>query len=377
MNLPATQKLIAAARNKSNRPQDVDRAAQEFLQAAEKVSQREAEVEMGLLAQHFDLPAVERGAFLARMCGALVERGCDPLPMARPLRLRLLPLLEDCVRLAEACRQEMPETEKAKRSVADRDEFGDGDEEDGPDAVDPNEEFEQARQKIAPKLPQENAAWEALHTFWLPAIAVYSVSPEARWAAQPLRAPAQKIAEFHEGGHWIQLILSVLDNEPLLVIEPATRLGFLARSFGVVDNFQLNTLLMDAFPTANSNNMRRVSLTAAEIARGNGPQMNEDEIVAGAWNLYGWKALRRDLTLPDPNNYDSNEHWIWNEGGLGDIPLFADRRVVLLGPASYERNWRPMRMFDRLPAQLHVEKHLMPEEVTAWLERIAGLALRA
>ena len=340
------------------------------MQATEKISKRDAESEMALLAQHFDLPAVERGAFLAQMAGALVERGCEVLPMARAMRLRLLPLLEDCARLAEACRKEMPEPAAAKRSVADRDEFGDNGEE-GPEVTDGNEDFEKARQKIAPKLPKENAAWEALHTFWLPAIAVYSVSPEARWAAQSLRAPAQKIAEFHEGGHWIQLILSVLDHEPLLVIEPATRTGFLARSYGVVDNFQLHTLLMDAFPAANSNSMRRVSLTAAEIARGNGEQMSE-EVVTGAWNLYGWKALRRDLTLPDPKNYDSNEHWIWNEVGLADIPLFEDRRVVLLGPASYERSWRAMRMFDRLTAKLHIEKHLMPAEVTAWLERLSA-----
>lgn len=371
MNLPATQKLIAAARSRSNRPQDVDRAAQEFLSATERISQRDAETEMGLLAQHFDLPAVERGAFLAQMAGALVERGCDVLPMARPMRVRLLPLLEDCARLADACRKELPESDQAKRSVADRDEFGDGDDENGPDAADPNEAFEKVRQRVSKLYPKENAAWEALHTFWLPAIAVYSVSPEARWAAQSLRAPAQRIAEFHEGGHWIQLILSVLDHEPLLVIEPATRTGFLARSYGVVDNFQLNTLLMEAFPAANSNSMRRVSLTAAEIARGNGEQMSE-EVVTGAWNLYGWKALRRDLTLPDPKNYDSNEHWIWNEGIPADIPLLEDRRVVLLGPASYDRNWRAMRMFDRLPAKLHIEKHLMPAEVTAWLERISA-----
>lgn len=367
MNLPATQKLIAAARSKSNRPEDVDRAAQEFLQATDKISPRDAAVEMGLLAQHFDLPAVERGAFLARMCGALVERGCDPLPMARPMRQRLLPLLENCARLAEACRKEMP-APKPKKSRADRDEFGD-EEEGEPDVVDGSQDFEKAWQKIVPKFPKEHAAWEALHTFWLPAIAVYSVCPEARWAAEALRAPAQKIAEFHEGGHWIHLILSVLDHEPLLVIEPETRLGFLARSYGVVDNFQLHTLLMEAFPTGQSNR-RRVSLTAADIARGSGEQMSE-EIVAGAWNLFDWRGLQKDLRLPDAPSRGGSEHWIWNEGLPLDIPKFEDRRVVLLGPASYERSWRAMRMFDCLPAKLHIEQHLPPAEVTAWLERMA------
>lgn len=370
MNLPATQKLIATARNKSAREDDLQQAAHDFFTAVEKVSKREAEAQMALLAEHYDLPDPERGAYLALLCGALVERGCDPLPMARPLRLRLQTLLEDCARLAAACRQEMPESTAPPRSVADRDEFGDDDEE-GPDAVDENADFEKARQKVARQLPRENASWEALRTFWRPVIAVYSVSPEARWAAQSLRASAQQIAEFHEGGHWIQLILSVLDNEPLLVIEPDSRTGFLARSFGIVDNFQLNTLLMDAFPLPSPTSLRRVSLTAAEIARGNGEQMSE-EIVTGAWNLYGWKALRKDLRLPDKTSYDSNQHWIWNEGVPADIPLFEDRRVILLGPASYDRNWRAQRMFERLPARLQIEKHLTLEEATKWLERISA-----
>jgi len=367
MNLPTTQKLIATARNQSARQDDLQQAAQQFFAAVEKVSQREAEAQIALLAEHYELPDPERGAFLAIICGALVERGCDPLPMARSLRLRLETLLADCARLADACRQEMPERAKPRISRAERDEFGDEEEE--PSPVD-DDEFRQALDRVARKLPRELAAWNALNTFWRPAIAVFSVSPEARWAAQALRAPAQRIAEYHEGGHWIQLILSVLDNEPLLVIEPATRTGFLARSFGIVDNFQLNTLLMDAFPTSGPSGMRRVPLNIAEIARGNGPQ-ESDDVVTGVWNLYTWQALRPILQLPEKSDNEASQHWIWNEGVPGDIPLFEDRRVILLGPPSYERSWRAMRMFERLPARLHIERHLTPAEATAWLERIA------
>jgi hypothetical protein len=197
------------------------------------------------------------------------------------------------------------------------------------------------------------------------------VSPEARWAAKSLRAQAQRIAELHEGAHWIQLILSVLDDEPLLVIEPATRTGILARSSGIVDNFQLNTLLMDAFPASSPSSLRRVSLSAAEIARGTGPQMSE-EVVTGAWNLYTWQALRRDLRLPESGDNDATGHWIWNEGIPADIPLFEERRVILLGPPSYERSWRSQRMFESLPARLHIEQRLTPAEATAWLERMAA-----
>jgi hypothetical protein len=369
MNLPATKKLIDTVRNKSAREDDIQQAAGDFFRAVGKVAKPEAEAQMALLAGHFDLPDPERGAFLARMCGALVEGGIDPLPMARPLRLRLQTLLEDCAKLADACRAQLPVTKTPNITREERDQFGGDDETDESDANDENRAFSDARAKLAAQLPRENAAWEALHTFWLPAIAVYSVCPEARYAAQSLRAPAQRIAEFHEGGHWIQLILSVLDYEPLLVIEPETRTGFLARSFGIVDNFQLNTLVMDTFPT--NGGMRRVPLAVAETARGRGPQTGE-QIVTAAWNLYAWQALRPNLQLPDAGSYDSNQHWIWNEGIPADIPLFENRRVILLGPKSYDRSWRSQRMFDKLAANLHIERQLSRDEATGWLQRMAA-----
>src|SRR5262249_12863990 len=169
------------------------------------------------------------------------------------------------------------------------------------------------------------------------AIAVFSVSPSARAEARGLRDLAAKIADHHEGGHWLRLLLSVLDKEPVLAIEPQTRRGMLARMSGVVDNFQLNVLLMDAFPRSGILARRRVPKRVADVARGLGPQQTS-ETVTGVWNLYTWRALEPGFGLPDPNNYGASNCWIWNEGSPEDIPVFAGRRVILLGPASYSRS---------------------------------------
>jgi hypothetical protein len=229
MIFSSTKNLIEVAKNPARKPTDVDEAGQKFLTAVANLTKAEKEAQMAALAEYFDLPDVHRGAFLALMCGALVEQGCDPQPMAAPLRAKLKKVLESCGRLLEACRAKMP------AEIPDNDD----DEDTGEESLSPRElAFLEARKQVGPKMPNENEAWEALKQFWRPAIVAYTTSDMARLAAQSLRPLALPIAEFHEGGHWLQLVLSVLDNEPIVVIEPETTTGVLARISGVVDNFQ-------------------------------------------------------------------------------------------------------------------------------------------
>jgi hypothetical protein len=349
MNTQATQHLIATVRDAASTDADMNAAAQSFFNAVGRASLREANDALSTLAGSFSLDDPKRAAFLALVCGALVERGCDPLAIAQPLRQRLQSLLEAAAALADACCARMPKSEDEDQ--------------------DPGEAFEQVRQQLASEMPRENAAWEALNRFWPPAIAVFSVSAPSRAAARGLRDLAAGIADHHEAGHWLRLMLSVLDDEPILVIEPQTALGILARISGVVENFQLNVLLMDGFPKSGFLARRRIPQRVADVARGIGPQQTDDT-VTGVWNLYTWKAIGPGLKLPDPNDYGASDHWIWNEGCPEDIPVFQDRRVILLGPASYPRSWRSQRMFDRLAAKLECERKLTRAEITDWLQRM-------
>jgi hypothetical protein len=166
-------------------------------------------------------------------------------------------------------------------------------------------------------------------------------------------------------------MLSVLETEPILVIEPETRLGIIARISGVVDNFQLNVLLMDGFPRPGFLGRRRVPRRVADVALGRGPQ-HSDDVVTGVWNLYTWAAIGPGLRLPDTSDFGSSACWIWNEGVPEDIPLFDDRRVILLGPPSYQRTWRSQRLFSKLPAKLEIERKLTKDEVSGWLLRMAA-----
>ena len=153
-----------------------------------------------------------------------------------------------------------------------------------------------ALNEAAGRRPAALEAWQRLHEIWPGAIALLSVDPEARAEASELAPVAEKIEEVHEAAGWLRAMLTVLNEEPYVAIEPGTRTGIVGRMSGIVENFQLNTLLMDEFPRDEP----RVSKAAVAVARGNGPQQI-DETVTGVWNLYTYAraAARRRAARGD------------------------------------------------------------------------------
>src|SRR5687767_14448133 len=195
-----TEVLIQVVCDPTSTQEQRGAAAGAFLQAASREPVARANEELRKLGAQLGFRDPSRAAFLALVCGAMVEHGADPGVIAEPLVARLRDLLQSAMTLVNQC-------------AVDSDD----------DDADPMESFEVERRRLAASLPKENADWEALNTFWRPAIAVFSKSAPARAAARPLRETCVHIASFHTGGHWLQLILTVLDAEPILVIEPASR----------------------------------------------------------------------------------------------------------------------------------------------------------
>ena len=79
------------------------------------------------------------------------------------------------------------------------------------------------------------------------------------------------------GAHYLSLLLRVLDNESLLVIEVASRRGFVGTVSGVADVFQLHVLLMDAFSAHDGK--KRLSPRCAAVARGDDEQTVEETVI--------------------------------------------------------------------------------------------------
>ena len=90
----ATNLLIETARNGTTTDADMKASVQSFFDAVSRSSQDEKNAALRTLSAHFCLEDAPRGAFLAIVCGSLVELGCDPLTIAKPLTERLASLLE-------------------------------------------------------------------------------------------------------------------------------------------------------------------------------------------------------------------------------------------------------------------------------------------
>ncbi|MHC4744979.1 MAG: hypothetical protein ACYS8Z_23940 [Planctomycetota bacterium] len=345
------ERLLRAIYDPDSTEEEINRANELFLEESEQSSIHEANKVLVALTEAFNCGDPTRTAFVASICEYLVDAGCDPSCFGQCLVKKLQNLFESCSQLFDACVQNIDQNVEG---------------------VGTNPElFDEVKMDKSQQMPEETLAWDTLHHLWPPAISFFERNAEYRDAAKSLLPIAKKLSPNHEGAHWIHLMVSVLTDEPILVIEPRTKLGFSGRINGIVDNFQLHTFLMDVFPKAHFWTTTRISSFMRSVIDGTGPQKTE-QTITGRWNLYTWRALKQDLSLPDEKTWDSADDWIWGEGTPADIELFEGYRVILLGPSSYERSWRLQRIFDGLPASVEVSQKLSKKEVGHWLQKIAA-----
>jgi hypothetical protein len=309
------------------------------------------------LSEGLELPDTTSAEIAARVLGAMIEAGHDARPARAPMLAclrRILPLSNE---LADVVRPQVGEPPTGMSEYA--------------AGKWVSRRANEALRRAAGTMPEASEAWERLQAIWPGAIAQLSVDPEGRAEAADLVPLAAELQDVHEAAGWLTAMLSVAHEAPFVAIEPATGLGISGRMSGIVDNFQLNVLLMEAVPWTGS---RRVSRTAAATARGEGPQQTK-ETVEGVWDLYSYAALGCDGSLPEPaeDDDDVDETLIWDEGMPAHIPLLDGHHVILLAPTAYERTWRAQRMFANLPASLEPEV-LDADAVAGWLERIGAAA---
>jgi hypothetical protein len=305
-------------------------------------------VAMRIVSEAVATARPSRATLAAILAGGMIEDGENPRAVIEPLVTLLRKVTADAKRMHDAC---------AANTAGDKD---------------PGEQFDANLKRFTPTMVPEAEAWDVLGRIYLPVVTVFSVAPEARVEARDLVRDLAPMARENEGAHWIVKVIGVLHNEPFVALEPATNLGIVGRMSGISENFQLNVLLMDVFPQKGgwfSRPKRRVSESAARIARGEGPQQSE-ETVTGFWNLYTYRALRPDGSLPDAGDFNERDKWIWNEGTPVGIPALDGHRVIVLGPASYQRGWGAQRDFAVLKAELAIDEQLSPVAVQEWLTRI-------
>ncbi len=341
------QTLLQTLNDLTSNPEKIQREGNQFYQAISNGDFQEAGIALRILAPHIatisdPMPA----SYLALLCGALLEQGHDPELLLEPLFARFAVVLADLKEFFDRCVAITPQILT----------------EDGVN----QELWQKTQEKLAPSFPMLAGASQGMDMLWRPVMTVCSMRSSARAMAQKFRPTLEALQDADEGCMWLSRLLATLDNEPIVVLEPSTGLGFSAKMSGVADNFQLHTLLMDIFP--NPTQTARATPESLEVAWGTGPQSGEESVV-GHWNMYDWRALSGSKTLGDSSSSNS-DLWIWGEGIPSDIPTLHGFRVVLLGEAAYQRSWNSMRTFGHLKPEFSDLHQLSPLEVEEWMEKL-------
>lgn len=345
-----TGKALRDAALAGGQPDALKSATQAWFDDVSSLDRTDDRISLSLAVVASAIPIVgpEAAAFLANACGALIEGGADPRPLADPLLERLTSTAARATTMS--------------RTVLAEEQLGEDD--------DPAVILADRLAALGEGAPPEAADWSLLDGLLAPAVALLAADPASRVKARALATLLEAIEDVHPSAHWILRAIRVLHDEPFVAIELSSRTGIDGNFSGISENFQLNALLMDAMPRGRFLSKPRISAKAAAVARGDGPQVT-DEVLTGSWNLYAWTVLAGGRGIPEPNATLSTEDWIWNEGIPADIPVFHGRRVILLGAPSYQRTWRAQRDFASLRAGI-VARRLSKEEVDELLTKIGS-----
>ncbi|WP_433291546.1 hypothetical protein ACQP2F_25735 [Actinoplanes sp. CA-030573] len=299
---------------------------------------------LGELAGLFDLVPAAMAGHLAIIAGALVENGAPPGPVVAPIARGLLEVLTAASGFAGTWRAMVGGKERPPNPGGAQDAY------DGSIA-------RLTRGRRLPRragLPHDRAVEYA--NGWFPleewATAATSVlTDRAARAAFPRRDEAlrlvRELSQVRGDLGRLEDVLAVLDDEQLLVVDRAEGRAWTVRIGGIAENFQLYTMLADAF----------------------GRDVDPAWLAASTTGPAG-KAGRIEARV---QLSDAHGRYIAVEGRPADIPVVEDRRVVVLDPPPYGRSWDLGRAHDRMVPWLEVaEAHDGVPVTVAPAERIPG-----
>ncbi len=333
-----TQHLLDILRNPASDERAIQSAADAWVQTLQNPDSIQSILDaQQQLATVLDWDDLARAQFALMMSGALVENGFSPEPLLEAFAPRLPVWLKDANALLDAVIHAE----------------GDG------------QNVDSVVEKVTAQMPDEARSWERLQAFYLPLMAALAASPDEREKLRGLRDLAAPLSERHEGAFFLDAMLGVLDKEPILVLEPARKRGFIGTFSGVADNAQLHALLMAHYPDA----ALKFPRAALPIFDGSGEQTSNINVESN-WNLYSYGALDRQGQIKD--DLADSGHWLWNEDSPIEIPKFEGYRVIVLGPSSYTRGWPAQRLFAPLRASIDVDRELDAAAVAAWIERLSS-----
>lgn len=322
--------------------------AGEVVQAGEFLDEEIRSAGVGKLVDTILSAQPMRAAMVALACGALVEQGAHPYLAVHAIITRLSEVLGQAEQFVKAC---------LARAAA--------------DGVAEEEAIDRYGQALSKTMSAQATAYSAMEIFCRPAVAMISRSQRARRAANDEGRMVAKLRRFpihHDMLHWLSQLLSVLDEERLIVIHPDYQLGYEVEVTGIAGNHQLFVFIEDALIGAERDGWLLGDRPRPQVvaAAREFNQYNHTTPYEFVYHYSSWRGLDADGVV----DLQSHEHWIWGEGIPSDIEKFDDVRVVLLSDPPYKRTFGINAIFEGLEPDLTVIRQLSQPEVTDFLNRI-------
>ncbi len=204
----------------------------------------------------------------------------------------------------------------------------------------------------------------------LPSLFASIVVRQVARAVPGLRAAAERLAPVCPAAKDLAELLEVPDDEVVVVLHPALRLGFRFVVRGIADIGQLHLLLAavlgeslpgQPIPRRFVNACRDTNPTTAA-----GVPM----VAEARFQMYTAKALDAKAELP--RGFAGSDHWLWPQTPLGALPRVGGERVVLLGPPAYRMTWDITRRFPAMAAELQPLEMMSQFRVAERLEKLTG-----
>lgn len=182
---------------------------------------------------------------------------------------------------------------------------------------------------------------------------------EFRDATEPLPELAEDAAELADRvprAHWLAGLFAVLDDEPVVVLDPAAGRGYRLTMSGIGDNFQLHTLLADRL--------------IGDVERGLLPGVRpESAWVAAATDgpsgVTG-KPVERRFRL-----FDATGEYVAPEGRPADIARVEGARVLVVHPPNGSYRWGHGRVYEGMLPELRLDEIMTAGEAETWIGRVA------
>ncbi|PJF22566.1 MAG: hypothetical protein CUN56_05360 [Phototrophicales bacterium] len=335
--------------------EELQTVAGHVVSAAEVVSEDERNHAIAQMTDAILASSPMRCAMVSLTCGALVEQGAHPKLAVDHIRTRLGEMLGLGAVFAQTC------IDRAKEDGHFQD-----------DAYTPEQAVSDYADQVASGMPDKAGAYAAIDILCRPMIAMASRSMVALQGAQEdglLMSRLKKFPVMLPMLDWLNQLLTVLIDEPLIVLHPGLKRGYAVRINGVVGNFQLFTLLEDALIGDERQGWLPGHKPPVHVVESVRRQVADPPSASIQFNYANWQALKSDGTL---DVYDAKPFWIWGEGKPADIHKFDGVRVMLLSEPPYTRMFSMTAPFAGLTAQLTIDSILSDEQVEEWLMRIAA-----